>query len=221
MRRNQNFWSLLRLLLLGVVLVACESSEDPVPNNNNNPPDNDPPSSDIEGCQYPTTEMLDVLVPTIDQGFFKTTNGNPNVYQVFGYSFEVAFDGVIKELGVKVPEAGTYTVRIYYEDPVDTEILAEADIQTGVDEWTFVDIDALEVNSGTLYMTAVYFKSKPEGLETAFNSISDFDYPQTFGDVTISSYAINSEVGAKPKPLAQTQASALFNGFVDFCFEAN
>ena len=220
MRRNQNYGWLLRLLLFGIALVACESSEDPAPNNNNNPQGNTP-TSNIEGCQYPTTEMLDALNPNIEQGFFKSTTGNPNVYQVFGYSFELAFDGVIKELGVRTPEAGTYTVRIYYEDPVDTEILAEVDIQTGVEEWTFATIDPLEVTSGTMYMTAIYFKSKLEGEETAFKSISDFDYPQTFGDVTISSYAINSEVGEKPKPLAQTQASTLFNGFVDFCFEAN
>ena len=222
MGRKQYFWNLLVCICFCIAFISCESTEeDPTPGGNNNPPDNKP-SSSIEGCQYPASEMLATTNPAIDNGSFKSTTGNPNVYQVFGYSFTVAFEGSVKELGIKVPETGTYTVRIYRKDPVDTQILAEAEIDATDDQWTYTAIDPLDLDPDDEYMTAIYFKTKAEGLETFFYSIAQFQYPQTYGDVTLVGYAVNSEIGEKVKPLAQdSDDPTLFNGFVDLCFEAD
>ena len=209
---------------------GCESDPAepmvPVGNNNNNnggnPDGGSNNSSTIKGCQYPVANILDAGSFTLQNGSFKVLNASHTVYQVFGFSFSVAFEGSIKELGISVPENGDYTVRIYDAEVGKDDVLAETVITATNADWTYATIDDLTLSPDLTYVTAIYFKSKPEQQETLFHNISDFQYPAQFGDVTIEAYAINSEIGqmVKPEPKA-SQAFTIFNGFVDFCFEAS
>ena len=218
------------VLLCGLCITpGCESdSEEPTPtvnSNNNNtggPDGNSNNQSAIEGCQYPVAEVLNANTLNIETGSFKVLNASHTVYQVFGFSFTVAFAGSVKELGISVPETGTYTVRVYNAEIGKDDILAEKDITVSNGDWTYVNIDPLVVDPDLTYVVGIYFQSKPEEQETLFNHIPNFTYPAQFGDVTIEGYAINSEVGQKVKPEPKDSKSfTIFNGFVDFCFEAS
>ena len=93
----------------------------------------------------------------------------------FGFSFSVAFKGSIKELGISVPERETYTVRIYNEDPLKNDILAEAEIEGGNRAWKYVaPLMPLPVDPGQTYMACVYVESKRDGDETFFFHNADF-----------------------------------------------
>ena len=47
-----------------------------------------------------------------------------------------------------------------------------------------------------------------------------FKYPVTVGDVTIENYASTS-ANTMEKPVPTGANNTVFNGFVDFCFEAD
>jgi hypothetical protein len=59
-----------------------------------------------------------------------------------------------------------------------------------------------------------------DGMGLIYNYLDDFDYPQTAGDVTIEHYAVAAFKQAPEKPEVSV-SSKLFNGFVEFCYEAN
>lgn len=224
-----NFHRYIILFCLLFLTPGCESDPEaiaPMGNTNNNnsggPDGNTNNSSSIEGCQYPVAETLNANTFTLENGTFKVLNASHTVYQVFGFSFSVAFAGSIKELGISVPETGTYTVRVYDAEIGKDDILTEKEISVTNADWTYVAIDPLAINPDLTYIAAVYFKSKPEEQETLFHHIPDFKYPSTHGDVTIEAYAINSEIEQMVKPEAKNSESfTIFNGLVDFCFEAS
>ena len=204
-------WSMLFFFIF-LAIMSCDSdSPDDVI------PDDDEPKSGILGCQYPTSTSIGSY--TLEQGSFFVVNNAPTVYQAFGFSFNVAFDGSIKGLGVKLPEARDYTVRIYNEDPAINDILAETSITTTNDDWVYVSIDPLSIDKDQTYMACVYVKSKPEGLESFFFHIPNFAYPAVDGDVTIKN-TVYEAGNDKIKPVPNT-GSTILNGFVDFCFEAD
>jgi hypothetical protein len=227
-----------KLVLVGLVFGSlclcpgCESDGEeliaPPGNSNNNSnsnpdgPDGGNGSSTIEGCQFPVAELLTANSYTLENGSFKVVNANHTVYQVFGYSFSVGFAGSLKELGIKVPENGTYTVRVYNAEIGKDDILMEAEVTVNNTDWNYVPIDPLALDPDITYMTAVYFVSKPDEQETQFFHIPDFTYPAEYGDITIIGYALNSEIGIMPKPEPKnSQTFNIFNGLVDFCFEAS
>lgn len=216
------------LYVLGALL-SCESTtgEDPVPPGNNNPPDNsvddpDPATSDIEGCQYMwnDTTLLNLNNSMmLETGSFKVLNGG-QVYVVFGFSFSVDFSGSVKEMGIKVPEVGTYTVRIYNADILSDEILAETEITADNDDWKYVAIDPLALDPDQTYIACVYIPSKPDQQESFFYHIPEFNYPLELGDLTIEGYAWSQENNEKVKPEPKDPAFNILNGLVDLCFEA-
>ena len=216
---------LASLSLVYALVLSCETvpelDPNPNPGNNDQP---DVPTSDIEGCQYPVLAWNDTTLfndtTLITTGSFRVLNDQPAVYMAFGFSFSVAFKGSIKELGIRVPERDTYTVRIYNEDPLNNDILAEAAIVAGNGSWKYVSIDALPLDPGEKYMACVYVRSKPDGDENFFFHNSTFAYPFEFGDVTIENYASTS-ANTMEKPVPTGPNNTVFNGFVDFCFEAD
>lgn len=219
MKKKVNvLFAILLFGLLGLGL-SCEKSTDEDPE-----PDLEEKSS-IEGCQYPVLAWNDTMM--VQTGSFKVIRGSEPVYQVFGFSFSVDFKGSIKELGVKVPETGTYTARIYNEDLLNNKVLAEADIVAKSGDWNYVSIDPLVVVPDETYMVCVYIPSKPGSPdemdeESFFYHIPGFSYPQKVGDVTVEGYAVNGAVNEKVKPEPKDPGSFnLFNGLVDFCFEAD
>lgn len=175
-------------------------------------------TSDIEGCQYPIAEWAGNSAFVL--GSITTLGEGVTAYYAFGFSFSVAFNGTIKELGIKVPEDGkSYTVRIYNEDLINNDILAEAKIFANDKNWNYAAIDPLNINSKQTYMVCVYIQTSPiYRAESFFYHEEKFEYPKTYGDVTIEGYASNvKNEMAKPEP----SKFDIFNGFVDFCFEAN
>ena len=210
--------------LVYALVLSCESVPEIDPNPN--PGGNDPPiTSDIKGCQYPVFAWNDTTLfndtTLITMGSFRVLNEQPAVYMAFGFSFSVAFKGSIKELGIRVPEQGAYTVRIYNENPLNNDILAEATIMVGDDrDWKYESIEALPLEPGEKYMACVYMRSKLSGEETYFFHNTTFAYPSEFGDVTIENYASTS-ANTMEKPVPTGPQNSIFNGFVDFCFEAD
>lgn len=217
MKKNaHHLISILLIAILGLGLSCEKSKED----------DLDPEDkSSIVGCQYPVLAWNDTMMVQI--GSFKVLGSGGPVYQVFGFSFSVDFKGHIKELGVKVPETGTYTARIYNEDLLNNNVLAEAEVVVNNIGWNYVSIDPLAVDPDETYMVCVYIPSKPKtpdetNEESLFYHVPGFSYPQKVGDVTVEGYAVNGAVSEKVKPEPKDPASfKLFNGFVDFCFEAD
>ena len=178
---KRSYYHLLTFLLMFSVLFAfqaCDNSEEPEPvssGNNQNPGgsgntngdnngngDNNNGGSAIEGCQYPIASILSDSTYNIERGEFFTLGDPTDVYTVFGYSFTVEYSGKINELGINVPEAGEYLVRIYLEDPMNNDVLAEAVIETQGREWTYISITPLEIQPDLTYQAAVYFEAKPE-----------------------------------------------------------
>lgn len=216
MKKKSNILFIVLLTgLLGFGL-SCEKSSEEDPN-----PDLDPEGkSGIEGCQYPVLAFNDSMI--FQTGSFKVLGEGKQVYQVFGYSFSVDFKGSIKKLGIRVPENGAYTVRVYNEDLLNNNILAEAEVVASSTDLTYVSIDPLVVEKDQIYMVCVYISSKPDNQESFFYYVEDFSYPVKFGDITVRGYAYNGATGEKVKPEPKDPASfKLFNGFVDFCFEAD
>ena len=216
MKKNINILlSILFVSLLGLGL-SCEKSGDDDPN----PDLNLGEKSSIEGCQKPVLWWDDSLL--VKTGSFEVLGEGKQVFQVFGFSFSVDYKGSIKELGVKVPESGTYTVRIYNEDLFNNTILAEAEVVAKTTDLTYVSIDPLVVETDQVYMVCVYIPSKPDNMESLFYHVEDFSYPVKVGDITVQGYAFNGATGEKVKPEPKNPASfKLFNGFIDFCFEAD
>ncbi|MCA6074831.1 hypothetical protein [Fulvivirga sedimenti] len=219
------------LLCFGLLLTidSCNNSEDPDPvaNNGNNGgnsggTDGGNDGSDIEGCQYPIHDILTDGSYTIEQGDFKALGDHTGVYTVFGYTFTIAYDGELKEIGIQVPENGNYQVRLYRSDLSDNTVLAETTVSANNADWHYNTVTGVPLSAEDEYLIAIYFAAKPEELETYFFSIQDFSYPVTSGDVTIESYAFNTFRGdlEKPEP-KDPDLFKLFNGLVDFCFEAN
>lgn len=217
--------------LVYVLVLSCETvpEADPNPGGNNNPDPVENPggSSTFEGCQYMwnDTMMLRWNDTMMVVGSFRSVNASQLVYQVFGFSFSVDFTGNIKEMGIRVPEEGTYTVRIYDADLFNNDILAETEITVAGQDWNFVSIDPLAVDPDHIYMACVYFASKPDNgeanEETLFYHLPEFNYPLKLGDLTIEGYAVNGAIDEKVKPEPKDPSFNIFNGLVDICFEAD
>ena len=212
--------------LIYALVLSCETvpEVDPNPGGNNNPDPIESPggSSTFEGCQLMWNDtMMLRLNNTMMLGSFKSLNAAQKVYQVFGFSFSVDFTGNVKEMGIRVPEAGVYTVRIYDADLFNNDILAETDITVSDQDWKYVAIDPLAIDPDHTYIACVYFASKPDKMETLFYHIPDFKYPVELGDLTIEGYAVNGAVDEKVKPEPKDPSFNILNGMVDICFEAD
>ena len=193
------------LCILGLA-ISCEPDEDPI----------DLGGSNIGGCQTVTPDTLhDMEIKS-----FKVLNSGARVYVAFGFSFSVDFPGSITEMGIMVPENGSYTVRIYNADELKDDVLAETEITASNRDWNFVSIDPLALSPAQEYIACIYIPSKAEQQESLFYHTSNFVYPLEKGDLNIKGYAWKDATNEKVKPVFQP-GFTLHNGLVDICFEAD